>query len=233
MFYHHDITGAELPSKTLCLTYDDGPGKDTRQLAKYLNAQSIRATFFVVGRHAERFPRTLEAIRAQGHLIGSHTYSHPGIVDLLAAGGNLIEELSKTDRLIRPFASGVIYFRPPYGSWRETNGDGGPFRSAAAALLNDSGRFNAYLGPIMWDVTGGDWGCWERDEPVNACAARYLNEIERVGKGIVLMHDSSEIPEIANRNQTLALTLRLVPELKRRGFSFVRLDAVVAGMLAT
>lgn len=51
MFYHHDINGADLPLGTISLTYDDGPGKDTIQLARYLGDEQVRATFFVVGQH--------------------------------------------------------------------------------------------------------------------------------------------------------------------------------------
>lgn len=230
MFYHHDITGADLPDGVLALTYDDGPGKDTVQLARYLSDEDVHATFFVVGQHVSHFPAALETIHVRGHLIGNHTYSHPGIVDLLARGGDVVEELAKTNRLIRPYAGEMVYFRPHYGSWRpETAEDGErPQFSAAAESLNRSGQFEDYLGPIMWDVTGGDWGFWERKESVDDCLARYLSEIEEAGKGIVLMHDSSETPEFAERNQTFELTRRLVPQLKRRGFRFVGLDGVPA-----
>ena len=230
MFHHHDITGADLPDGVLALTYDDGPGKDTVQLARYLSDEDVRATFFVVGRHVSRFPAALETIHVRGHLIGNHTYSHPGIVDLMTRGGNIVDELAKTNRLIRPYAGEMVYFRPPYGSWRPETAEDietAPF-SAAAESLNQCGQFADYLGPIMWDVTGGDWGCWERKESVDNCLVRYLSEIEEAGKGIVLMHDSSETPEFAERNQTFELTRRLVPELKCRGFRFVGLDNVPA-----
>lgn len=230
MFYHYDITGADLPDGVLALTYDDGPGKDTVRLARYLSDEDVRATFFVVGQHVSRFPAALETIHVRGHLIGNHTYTHPGIVDLLARGGDVVDELARTNRLIRPYAGEIVYFRPPYGSWRPLAAeDGGPsWFSAAAASLNQSGQFVDYVGPIMWDVTGGDWGFWEREQSVDECLARYLAEIEQAGKGIVLMHDSSETPEFAERNQTFHLTRRLVPELKRRGFRFIGLDGVPA-----
>jgi peptidoglycan/xylan/chitin deacetylase (PgdA/CDA1 family) len=57
MFSHFPLSGNSLPSKTLCLTFDDGPGETMRdgpepktvQLAEYLNEESIFATFFMVG----------------------------------------------------------------------------------------------------------------------------------------------------------------------------------------
>jgi peptidoglycan/xylan/chitin deacetylase (PgdA/CDA1 family) len=195
-----------------------------------LSDEQVQATFFVVGRHLARFPAALETMRMRGHLIGNHTHSHPGLVDLLARGGDVVEELAMTNRLIRPYAAETVYFRPPYGSWRPEPAQDEPPQqcSAAAELLNQCGQFVDYLGPIMWDITGGDWGYWERNESVDACLARYLDEIEHAGRGIVLLHDSSEVRQFAERNQTYELTRRLVPELKCRGFRFVGLDRVPA-----
>jgi len=228
MFYHHDITGAGLPVGTVSLTYDDGPGKDTIALARYLHDEGIRATFFVVGQHVLQSRNALGVLKGLGHLIGNHTYTHAGLVDLVASGGDPVAELTRTDQLIRSYVGETVYFRPPYGSWRSKGklvleGSG---VSVVANILNSSGRFADYLGPIMWNVTGGDWGFWERAESVNGCLAGYVEEIERLQRGIVLMHDSSETPEFAARNQTFELTKRLVPELRQRGFRFVGLDAV-------
>jgi peptidoglycan/xylan/chitin deacetylase (PgdA/CDA1 family) len=38
-----------LPKGLISLTYDDGPGPGTVDLAKYLHSEKICATFFVVG----------------------------------------------------------------------------------------------------------------------------------------------------------------------------------------
>jgi hypothetical protein len=43
---------------------------------------------------------------------------------------------------------------------------------------------------------------------------------------MILMPDSSEDEAQRERNQTLAMTKRLVPALKRRGYRFVRLDEI-------
>ena len=81
MFFDRDIKGNQLPPKTLCLTYDDGPGETrgdgsgprTLELGRYLFVQGIRATFFVVGKNVERYPEVLPQLQAWGHLIGNHT----------------------------------------------------------------------------------------------------------------------------------------------------------------
>ena len=47
-----------------------------------LDAADIRATFFVVGWIAERFPRLIERISGAGHEVGSHGYAHQRAYDL-------------------------------------------------------------------------------------------------------------------------------------------------------
>src|SRR5207302_5989283 len=96
MFLHADIKGNDLPRKTLCLTYDDGPGESsddgvgpqTKALGEYLFREGISATFFVIGLHAERHPHVLRSLVRHSHTIGNHTYSHPGLVALVEAGGD-------------------------------------------------------------------------------------------------------------------------------------------------
>jgi hypothetical protein len=58
------------------------------------------------------------------------------------------------------------------------------------------------------------------------CAARYLAVTEDAGRGIILMHDSSEKAEQITLNRTMELTKLLVPALRERGYRFARLDAV-------
>jgi peptidoglycan/xylan/chitin deacetylase (PgdA/CDA1 family) len=239
MFFHRDIKGGHLPRGTVCLTYDDGPGvtegdgpgPNTLELGRYLFEQEIGATFFVIGRHAEEHREVLARLWEWGHLIGNHTHSHPGLVSLALAGGDVVGELQKTDRIIRPYVSSdVVYFRAPYGNWREKvrpNSDEDKTTSLVAEVLNRSGQFPDYVGPINWDIVAEDWACWRQGVSAEECAFRYLAETERVGAGIILMHDSSEEESVRHQNKTMQMTKILVSHLKERGYRFVRLDAIV------
>jgi hypothetical protein len=100
-------------------------------------------------------------------------------------------------------------------------------------LLNRSGRFPHYVGPIGWDIVAEDWECWRQGLDPEIAARQYTAEAERVGGGIVLMHDSSEEDDVCPRNRTWELTRLLVPMLKSRGFRFVRLDEVPQVVSAT
>jgi peptidoglycan/xylan/chitin deacetylase (PgdA/CDA1 family) len=241
MFLHDGIYGHTLPEKTVCLTYDDGPGETphggpgpaTTELGRFLHAEGIRATFFVMGRHAEQFPQSLKSLHDCGHILGNHTYSHPGLVRFVLEGGDAVSELRKTHELLAPYVNGgPVYFRPPYGNWRQKSDPNGPEdapTSIVAEALNRSSAFGNYLGPVLWDIVAEDWECWRQGTSPRQCAEGYLREVERVGRGIVLMHDSSEEDDVRPKNRTAEMTKLLVPMLKRRGYHFAALDEVAVG----
>ncbi|MHB8460811.1 MAG: polysaccharide deacetylase family protein [Candidatus Limnocylindrales bacterium] len=55
-----------------------GPRTGLPRLLRLLDRQGIRATFFVPGYSAERWPEAVRAIRDAGHEIGHHGYLHEG-----------------------------------------------------------------------------------------------------------------------------------------------------------
>jgi peptidoglycan/xylan/chitin deacetylase (PgdA/CDA1 family) len=238
MFFDRDIKGDRLPPRTLCLTYDDGPGETpgdgpgphTLALGRYLFEQGIGATLFVVGASAARHPKVLRQLGEWGHLVGNHTYSHPGLAELAASGGDVVGELTRTDEEIRPhIAGGVVYVRAPYGNWREKRApDSAEDRgvSIVAEVCNRSPRLRHHVGPVNWDISGHDYDYWRRGAAAEECLGEYLERTEALGRGLVLMHDSSEEKVVRFNNRTLELTRLLVPRLKAKGFRFVRLDAI-------
>jgi peptidoglycan/xylan/chitin deacetylase (PgdA/CDA1 family) len=238
MFFDYDIRADRLPFRTLCLTYDDGPGESdgegpgphTWELGRYLHAEGIRAAFFVIGQHVERYPETVAALREWGHLIGNHTYTHPDLVDLAGSGGDVVGEVARTDAALSDQPTDeTVFFRPPYGRWRQPVSPDGDLQrpdSIVAATLNGCGRFARHVGPVGWDIVADDWNCWRYRVPVEACARWHLRRIESAGRGVVLLHDSSEDTILRRRNQALSLTRRIVPELKWKEYRFIRLDEI-------
>jgi len=71
------------PDKVLYLTFDDGPSAYTQEILDLLAQYDAKATFFVIGRAADRQPELIEAIYAAGHGLGNHTYSHPSLRTIL------------------------------------------------------------------------------------------------------------------------------------------------------
>jgi peptidoglycan/xylan/chitin deacetylase (PgdA/CDA1 family) len=228
------LKGSELPSKTLCFTFDDGPGKSssknfgpkTLEVAKYLQEEGIVATFFMVGKFVKSYPEVVREVKNLGHIIGSHTYSHPDMNKEFNKGKNLVSELKKTENLLKEFVDdNTLYFRPPFGRWNIPLSE--QINKELSTNLN-------YCGPIGWQIDGSDWYFWSSSDKdrVTKCAENYLKLIKSEGKGIILMHDSS-----ANRNfiwafirqrynQSLELLKIVVPELKKEGYSFVSLKDI-------
>jgi chitooligosaccharide deacetylase len=232
MFLDLEIKGNALPHRTLCLTYDDGPGETssggpgprTSEIGAYLGERRVPATFFVVGKFASGLGHVLGQLRAAGHLVANHTFHHPHLLRDVPDRDRLVDQLLLTDARIKPHVHGpTVYFRPPYGAWRP---DGAP-RSELADRLNGSRRLAAHVGPILWDIGGADWTYWRDRRSPGECARDYLTQIERAGRGIVMMHDSTaDSDPVRDNNQTFELTRQLIPLLQERGFRFVRLDAV-------
>lgn len=75
MFSIHPLRGDELPTKTLCLTFEDGPGQETVELGRCLARHHVSGTFFAMGAHLEEYPEAILRLLAQGHTVGNHTYS--------------------------------------------------------------------------------------------------------------------------------------------------------------
>lgn len=175
MFFDVEIKGDGLPPKTLCLTFDDGPGETTgegpgprtSEIGTYLFERGIAATFFVVGKCTGGLDHVLGRLRDQGHLIANHTFDHPDLLRDPPNGDWMVDQICRTDERIRAHVDCAnVFFRPPYGSWRPE----GEMTSNVADLLNRSGRLSGHIGPVMWDVGGGDWIYWrDRRSPVD-CA---------------------------------------------------------------
>lgn len=94
---------AELPSRVVV---------NTRDLLDLLDRAGARATFFVLGWIAERYPRLIEDIARAGHEIASHGHLHRRVYELTPEG--FAEDL---DRGLRALADAgvrsVLGFRAP------------------------------------------------------------------------------------------------------------------------
>lgn len=218
MYAINQYNGTSLPNKTLCFTFDDGPGKHTLSIAKYLFGQGIQATFFVVGKYAYHHPEILLQLKNWNHLIGNHTYEHPDMPYYVSVNGNVQDQILRTDAVINPFINTSIYFRAPYGKWS----------AEVAAELNANLLCTAnHFGPIHWDIGGVDCWYWQTGKSVEAAVDAYLKDIAEKGRGIVVFHDDiADMDYVKPANKTLELLQQLVPQLKAQGYTFARLDEV-------
>ena len=63
--------------KLLALTFDDGPHpKETYEVLDILKKHNVKATFFVLGTNAKKYPELVKREYEEGHYIANHGYSH-------------------------------------------------------------------------------------------------------------------------------------------------------------
>jgi len=180
----------------VALTFDDGPDPvDTPRLLDLLREKNVKATFFVVGRRAERHPEIVRRAWEEGHLIGNHTWSHPPLFCFLTPR-RLRSEIERGAECIgRICGVRTRYFRSPIGLRHPL------LRSA----LQEAG-----LEYISWRIRS--WDTMIQDS--SFLARRILSKVAR--RDIILMHD-----RLPNGAQVMLEALPgVIDELKERGFEF-------------
>lgn len=185
-----------------CITFDDGPNPvATPRILDVLQRESVRATFFVLGRHADRWPELVKRMADEGHQLGNHGYHHrklhrrtPGYVrDDLTRGADAIERASG----VRP-----RHFRAPHG-FRN------PWVTPIARSLGER--------TIGWSL-----GVWDSARPGADEIVRRTLAGMRAGS-ILLLHDGDGYDANGDRTQTAEALPRIIDGLRARGFRFVTL----------
>lgn len=151
--------------KKIALTFDDGPHPTyTEELLDGLKERGVKATFFVLGEHAQLHPDVVKRMKEEGHLIGNHTYSHMQLKD--SNWDEYRKELITTNDVIREITGeDVVYVRPPYGSWDKSFEE----------------ELNMF--PVLWSVDSRDW-C---SKDASGVVRRVVKDTEE--GDIILMHD--------------------------------------------
>jgi peptidoglycan/xylan/chitin deacetylase (PgdA/CDA1 family) len=205
------FTGRSLAQRKLVLSFDDGPGPGTGELAHFLAEQGIQALFFVVGRHVRQMPSVVSRLLELGHIVGNHSENHLRLTDCVVSDARAIEEFTRTDSVLRQFhIPQPRLFRPAYGAWNRRLAD--LFKHHPAISLNS-------IGPVNWDICGHDYQFWSERRSPEPCARAYQIAIERRKRGIVLAHDSSTDGDPAS-NRTFEMMRLLLPRLQDLGYTF-------------
>jgi peptidoglycan/xylan/chitin deacetylase (PgdA/CDA1 family) len=182
----------------IALSFDDGPGRWTAEIAHALERHGCRATFFLRGLAVEERPGTVAALAAAGHELGNHLWSHSDSTTL--SRDELQAELERTaDAVERAGGRRPELVRPPYFK--------GPEQVADAA----SGC--GVRAVVQRSIAVSDW-------KASSAAQIYEPVMERAGPGdIVCLHDgiSSDKRDTDSREPTAAAVRRLVPALLERG----------------
>jgi len=179
--------------KVVALTFDDGPNPEaTPSILDTLAEKGVRATFFVLGSHAERWPDLVRRISHEGHQLGNHGYFHRKLQ--FRSPFYVARDIRLGIRAIkRAGAPAPRYFRAPHG-----------FRSPWTTPIASSYGERT----VGWSL-----GVWDSDRPgVEEIVRRTL---EGVNPGsIVLLHDGDGYNPDGDRTQTAAALPHIIDGLK-------------------
>lgn len=160
------------------LTFDDGPHPEiTPYVLDVLEQHGAKATFFLLGCNAMRYPHLVDRILADGHAIGNHSYSHPN-------GWNTSTESYCADVAKAGEVLETALFRPPYGR----------IKPAQSRILSKK------MHVVMWDVMSHDY------HPKVTPAKCLSNVIANARAGsVVVFHENDKA--FQNLQATLPLVL--------------------------
>ena len=193
----------------LALTFDDGPSATwTPRLLDLLAGHGVKATFFVLGKHAEAEPALVRRIVAEGHLVGNHSWSHPNLA--LTAASRVREEMIRTKQALEEISGvPVRFFRPPFGARR-------PMVLRAAREYG--------MTPVLWNAMTTDWK-EPSAEKIAARLGRKIDKLERHGRAAnIVLHDGSHRDAVADRRSSVA-AVELLIRRYMPAHRFVTLDA--------
>lgn len=186
--------------KRIALTFDDGPHKEyTQRILEILKTHGVKATFFIVGENAERYPDRIQTIAEEGHELGNHTYSHASVNKL--SPKELEEELEKTSQIIERI-TGIRpkVFRPPFGAYND---------SCVERITSLGYRC------VLWSKDSRDWEL----PPVGT----IVSTMEAVSAGdILLFHDYNQ-----KNSPTPSALEQLIPKLLQEGYEFVTVSQLL------
>jgi len=114
-FFLPIISRGKSGKRAVALTFDDGPDPNTTPaLLSLLSSHNIKATFFIIGEKADKYPELIKDIIQKGHTIGNHSYHHDTLV-MLKSYKKLKREIEDTQNILKKHGIIPLLFRPPVG----------------------------------------------------------------------------------------------------------------------
>jgi peptidoglycan-N-acetylglucosamine deacetylase len=191
----------------IAFTFDDGPDPIyTPRLLDLLKKYQVKATFFVVGSKAEKYPELILRMHHEGHLIGIHNYVHhtnwlmaPWVVKRqIDRSANIIERITG----IRP-----TYYRPPWG----------------LPNLFDIGLRKQFQ-IVLWSLMVGDWKSRGGKDKIKR---RLLDRI--TGGSVIVLHDCGETfgADVDAPVHMIEALEDVLSEVRMQGYTCVRIDEMI------
>ena len=204
--YPEQIPGrynTELPDqKTIYLTFDDGPSDVTGAILDVLKEKNVKATFFALGKNAERNPALLQRIAKEGHKIANHSYSHE-YESLYDDTDFFINDVKRAEEIIISIAGEDAFskvFRFPGGSFEK-------YKAPKMDILIE----NDYCF-VDWNASNGD--AEGHDIPKEKLIANAIESSNGKNTIVLLMHDSH------GKTTTAEALPEIIDYFKENGYYF-------------
>ncbi|MBJ7405578.1 MAG: polysaccharide deacetylase family protein [Bradyrhizobium sp.] len=191
-----------LTEKEVVLTFDDGPWPvNTPAVLKALADECTKGLFFSVGKHATYHPEILKQVLAQGHTVGTHTWSHVNLNSKKLTEQQVKDEVEKGFSAVK-FALGTNpapFFRFPQLQHNP-------------AMVSYFGTRNVAM--FSTEIDSFDFRKGATPEKI---VETVMTRLDKLGKGIILMHDFQ-------KNTGIAMPT-LLARLKAGGYKVVQMKA--------
>ena len=215
--YTVDMYGSS-PNK-ISITFDDGPDPQwTPKILDVLKEKGVKATFFLIGVEAEKYPSLTKRIYAEGHEIGNHTFTHPDISNVnkryFEVELNLTERFFEGKLGVKP-----VLFRPPYSIDQEPD-------TADQVRPLELAQQLGYI-TVGDKIDPNDWRDNPR-RPASEIVADVLKNLPPCAPGnvtcgnILLLHDGG-----GNRSETLKALPEIIDGIRQKGFELVPVSGLL------
>lgn len=194
--------------KTVYLTFDDGPSKNTEEILNILDKYNVKASFFVVGKEDSYSLNMYKEIVKRGHTLGMHSYSHKYDY-IYKSFNNFVEDYKKIFELLYE-TTGVrpSIYRFPGGSLNNVS------KIDIESIIKYFNSENIVY--FDWNVLNGDAEIisYTDKELIN----NVISGIETNNSSIVLMHDSED------KSGTVRTLPSILEKLISKGVKIAPLD---------
>ncbi len=188
--------------KVVALTFDDGPTKKwTPEILRVLQANHVKATFFVVGSQALRYPQYLNQEIKAGMEIGSHGAKH---VTRRGKSAAVVEhEVRDNQQILESLGTPKpkLYRLP-----------GGNSDVVARGVLERLGYT-----VIGWSVDPRDWRHRYTADQMTTLVMKHVEP-----GAIVIFHDGPN-----SSRATVEAVTQIIPQLKREGYHMVTVGQIL------
>ena len=206
------------PNK-VAITFDDGPDPEwTPKILDVLKDEGVKATFFLIGLEAQKYPSITKRVYNDGHEIGNHTFTHPDISNVSKRYFEV--ELNLTERFFEgKLGVKPVLFRPPYSIDQEPDTAD---QVRPLELAQDLGYIT-----VGDKVDPNDW----HDNPRRSASdivSDVLANLPPCQPGnlacgnIILLHDGG-----GDRRETVKALPLIIDGIKARGFEIVPVSGLM------